>query len=812
MNTTMTETRPTERPEASQDRLLIATIRGHEIRWFEQLSVRDTEIAGGKGANLGELTSFDVPVPPGFVVTAHAFRAFLESSGLTGTIEERLASLNVDDSEALRRTAEELQRLVSQGCVPAGLRQLVVDAYHELERRCEETNLFVAVRSSATVEDMPGTSFAGMNDTFLNVHGEEALLEAVRNCWASLYGARVLFYRRKQGIPEEKVAIAVIVQQMVNADAAGVMFTVNPANNDRHTIVIEGAFGFGDTVVSGMVSPDHWEVSKDTLEITRERAGPKHVATYRDQQGRNERRVLSEEEALRPSLTKAQVKTIAGLGERIEEHYGSPQDIEFARVGEQIYIVQSRPVTTLGEPASQTGERAELPTVIVRGIGASPGIGIGAARVLKSLAESERLQTGDVLVARMTEPDWTPLMKKAAAIVTDEGGMTAHAAIVSRELGIPCIVGTQEATRRILDGVVVTVDAREGVVYRGRREAPKVEEPARRVELGAREAGGGRQIVSLAAPITATRLYVNLGQPELVEKVAAEDVDGIGLLRIEFLVLSVTGNTHPRKLLQERRGDEFRDRLADNLARFARAFAPRPVVARTTDIRTNEYRNMAGGTAFEPEEANPMIGYRGAYRYMQEAELFRLELEAFRRVRVDRGLKNLVLMLPFVRTLAELRACRAQMDQVGLTDDPSFSFWVMAEVPSILYRLPEYAREGVTGVSIGSNDLTQLMLGVDRDSQLLAPLFDERDPAVLGAIRDIVTTCRRLGITCSICGQAPSVYPDLTEKLVEWGIDSISVNPDVLERTRCIIAAAEQRVLLNGAREHLSKARGTQEA
>jgi pyruvate,water dikinase len=304
--------------------------------------------------------------------------------------------------------------------------------------------------------------------------------------------------------------------------------------------------------------------------------------------------------------------------------------------------------------------------------------------------------------------------------------------------------------------------------------------------------------------VTATQLYVNLGQPELAEKVAQADVDGVGLLRIEFMVLSITGNTHPRKLLQEGRGHEFRDRLAESLTRFARVFAPRPVVARATDFRTNEYRNMAGGSEFEPEEANPMIGYRGAYRYLSEPDLFRLELEAFRQVREEQGLRNLVLMLPFVRTLSELRACRRLMDEVGLTRDPGFSYWVMAEVPSILYRLPDYVKEGVTGVSIGSNDLTQLMLGVDRDSQILAPLFDERDPAVLRAIRDIVTTCRRLGITCSICGQAPSVYPELTEKLVTWGIDSISVNPDVIDRTRRIIASAEQRVLLDGARRQFT--------
>jgi pyruvate, water dikinase len=760
-----------------------------DVRWFRELSVQDTDVAGGKGANLGELARMGMPVPPGFVVTATAFSRFLEASGLRPVILDRLAGLNVDVGSALRTAAEDLQQRVRQAPIPDALHETLVAAYRELARPTGQSDPFVAVRSSATVEDMPGTSFAGMNETFLNVRGEEALLEALRSCWASLYGARVIFYRRKQQVPEERMAIAVIVQQMVASEAAGVMFTVNPANGDRRTLVIEGAFGLGDTVVSGQVSPDHWEVNKDTLAVTRERINPKHVRSYRDAQGRTQCQPLDPAQGQQPSLTPDQVRQIADLGRRIEAHYGAPQDIEWAVAGGEVHIVQSRPVTALGEEPA-VGKPPEPAEVVVRGLAASPGIRSGPARVLPSLAESEKLQPGDVLVARMTEPDWTPLMKKAVAIVTDEGGMTAHAAIVSRELGIPCIVGTQDATRRITDGTLVTVDADQGIVFRGQREiarpaAASVREPA---------------VVAAVAPITATRLYVNLGQPELAEKVARQDVDGVGLLRIEFMVLAITGNTHPRKLLQEGRGDEFRDRLAENLAQFARAFAPRPVVARTTDFRTNEYRNMEGGAAFEPEEANPMIGYRGAYRYVQEPDLFRLELEAFRQVREEQGLKNLILMLPFVRTLSELRECRRRMDEVGLTRDPNFPFWVMAEVPSIIYRLPEYVMEGVTGVSIGSNDLTQLMLGVDRDSQTLAPLFDERDPAVLGAIRDIITTCRRLNITCSICGQAPSVYPELTERLVAWGIDSISVNPDVIDRTRRIIAAAEQRVLMDGIR------------
>jgi pyruvate, water dikinase len=469
MSTSILEVQPEagSSPEAPQ---LGSTTAAGNIRWFDELSIQDTESAGGKGANLGELSRADVPVPLGFVATAAAFQSFLDAAGLRRTIIDSLVTLNVDDNEILRQKAEELQQQVRRAPIPDDLREGVIAAYRKLAQRIGEPEPFVAVRSSATVEDMPGTSFAGMNETFLNVRGEEALLEAIRNCWASLYGARVIFYRRKQQVPEERMAIAVIVQQMVASESAGVMFTLNPANNDHRTVVIEGAFGLGDTVVSGQVSPDHWEVNKDTLEITRQWISPKHVLTYRDEQGRNQRRELAPEEAERPSLTSAQVKHLAGLALQIEKHYGCPQDVEYARLGEKIYIVQSRPVTGLAQDETRPGTRSVPRTngqeVLVRGRGASPGSGIGPARVLKSLADSSKLQPGDVLVARMTEPDWTPLMKKAAAIVTDEGGMTAHAAIVSRELGIPCIVGTQEATRRIAEGTLVTVDANQGVVSR----------------------------------------------------------------------------------------------------------------------------------------------------------------------------------------------------------------------------------------------------------------------------------------------------------------------------------------------------------
>jgi pyruvate,water dikinase len=476
------------------------------------------------------------------------------------------------------------------------------------------------------------------------------------------------------------------------------------------------------------------------------------------------------------------VRHLAQLAIKDEAHYGKPQDAEFAVQDEHLYLVQTRPITAVAAAPQSGGPEGE---VLIRGLGASPGVASGAVRVLRAPAEGFAFQSGEVLVAEMTSPDWVPLMRRAAAIVTDGGGMTSHAAIVSRELGVPCIVGTGRATRALHDGDVVTIDAREGVVRRGSLPTLPV---AQSLPLAS----------APSAPITATRLYVNLGEPDRAEAVSQLAVDGVGLLRAEFMILSALGGTHPRRLLETGRGDEFVARMAADLRRFASAFAPRPVIYRSMDFRSNEFRGLEGGQQVEPEEANPMIGYRGCYRYMSEPDLFGLELAAIKRVRAD--FSNLHLMIPFVRTRWEFAECARLVHESGLSQARDLQLWVMAEVPSVAYWIPEYAALGATGVSIGSNDLTQLMLGVDRDSELLAPLYDERDPAVLDAIKRIVEAAHHAGMTCSICGQAPSVYPEYAEQLVRWGIDSISVTADVVDQTRRNIAAAEQRIVLQHAR------------
>ncbi|MHB9106020.1 MAG: phosphoenolpyruvate synthase [Armatimonadota bacterium] len=757
------------------------------IRWFRDLDKGSVNVAGGKGANLGELAKAGLPVPPGFVITAEAFRQFLRAGKADEEIRRRVETLDVNDPARLEEEAKELQQCILSMAIPDDIAAVIRECYRALG---DEGGPFVAVRSSATAEDSPEHSFAGMNETFLNVRGEVELLDAVRRCYASLYGARVLFYRRTEGIPEERIAIAVIVQRMIDSEAAGVMFTVHPATQDRSVLVIEGAFGLGDAVVSGSVNPDHFEVHKETCEIISRAIADKEFRDIRTPDGKTVREELQPPRSTEPSLTDEQAGELCALGVRIEEHYGSPQDIEWALEGGRLYIVQSRAITALGKaaPAEAAPEGKEL----VRGMGASPGVASGVVRVLLRPEEAGKLAKGEILVTRMTAPDWVPVMKRAGAIVTDEGGMTSHAAIVSRELGIPCIVGTREGTKVLQTGQEVTVDARDGAVYAGKREAPQAPAPPPQ---------------AAAAPIiTATRLYVNLAEPELAEEVAARDVDGVGLLRAEFIMQAVTGGAHPRLLMDRGKSDALRDKLAGELRRFARAFHPRPVIYRSLDFRSNEYRGMQGGDKYERQEANPMIGYRGCFRNVVEADLFGLELAAMKAVR-GQGLANLHLMVPFVRTPGEFAQCKAIVDRSGLTAGRDFELWVMAEVPSIIYHLEAYAALGISGVSIGSNDLTQLMLGVDRDSEILAPLFDERDPAVLGAMRDIITTARRLGLTSSICGQAPSVYPELTDLLVRWGITSISVNPDVIERERRLIAQAEQRILLGQARERRERPR-----
>ena len=762
----------------------------------------DVDYAGGKGANLGELTAAGLPVPDGFVVGAPAYAAFCAQTGLREKLTQLLDDVDVEDTAALQAASAAARELFDRTPIPEALSVEIRAAYEQLVG--EDAEGPVAVRSSATAEDTAETSFAGMNETFLNVRGADAVVDAVRRCWRSLFGTRTIYYRGLNGFGQADMDIAVVVQRQVASTRAGVMFTVNPATGDRNELVIEGSFGLGEAVVSGSVSPDRYLVEKDPLCLRRRDVRHKELAIEYDVGGGTRTRALSHEEGLRPTLDELEAIAVAALGLRIEEHYGSPQDTEWAfdRDG-KLWMLQSRPITTLHDeqepaPSVEVAQPAQSQPVLLRGLGGAPGSASGAARVLTSLDDAATLNDGDVLVTHMTSPDWLPLLRRAAAVVTDSGGMTCHAAIVSRELGIPCVVGTGEATHRLRNGELVTVDATRGVVYEGARP------PARVSAAESSGAPGGQPAASVrgglgAAPVTATQILVNLSEPSQVARVKDLPVDGVGLLRAEMMVLEALAGDHPRTLLEEGRGEEFVERMAEGLSEFAAGFAPRPVTYRTIDFRTNEFSGLRGGERFEPHESNPMIGYRGALRYTREPDVFALELAALRQV-WDTGLRNLHVMLPFVRSTRELRACRELIAQSGLLDRPGFELWVMAEVPSVLFNLADYAALGVTGISVGSNDLTQLLLGADRDNEVLAETFDERDPAVTAYLRELIPAARRLGLRTSICGQAPSVHPEYAELLVRAGIDAISVSVDAVERTRRLVAAAEQRVLLDAAR------------
>ncbi len=751
------------------------------VKPFSALSRSDVDYAGGKGANLGEMTGAGLPIPPGFVVGAPAYALFCEAGGLRDRIAKRLETLDVDDTDELAAAAADVREMVEAEPFPAEVEEAIRAGYAEL---CDGTaDVPVAVRSSATAEDTEAASFAGMNETLLNVRGADAVVDAVRRCWSSLFGGRTVFYRAKRGFGQADMDIAVVVQRQILSTRAGVMFTIDPASGATDRLVIEGSFGLGEAVVSGSVSPDRYLVEKGSGAILAREVRRKELVIEPRPDGGTLTRELEGDEATRPALSDEEVDELAALGQRIETHYGSPQDTEwcFDEDG-RAWMLQSRPVTSAGGVPMGAASDGE---VLVHGLGAAPGSSSGQVRIVKSLDGADALAEGDVLVTHMTAPDWVPLMRRATAIVTDSGGMTCHAAIVSRELGIPCVVGTAEATEKLRDGELVTVDATNGEIREGATPI--------KVTATAPEVSGA------ISPVTGTKLLVNLSEPSQIDRAASLDVEGVGLLRAELMVIEALDGAHPRLLMQQGRGEEFVSRMADSLTKFANAFSPRPITYRTIDFRTNEFRGLEGGDQFEPEESNPMIGYRGALRYMREPDLLGLELEAITRV-WDAGHTNFHIMVPFVRTPRELVACRRQMDEAGLIGRPGFELWVMAEVPSVLFHLERYASLGIAGISIGSNDLTQLLLGADRDSEVVAEIFDERDAAVTDYLGQLIPRARELGLQTSICGQAPSVHPEYAEVLVRAGIDAISVNIDAVDRARRMVAAAEQRLMLEAAR------------
>jgi pyruvate,water dikinase len=790
---------------------------------FAEVGLGAIAEVGGKNASLGELIQALAPrgvrVPKGFALTAAAFRLHLAEAALDQSVYRELDALDVGDVAALAATARSIRERVAAAPLPAPVAEQLDQAYDALSREYGEAATDVAVRSSATAEDLPTASFAGQQETYLNVRGRAALDTAVRACLASLFTDRAIVYRVRNGFPHRAVALSVAIQKMVRSDlgSAGVIFTLDTESGFRDVVLITGSWGLGETVVQGRVRPDEFWVHKPTLRsgfrpiLRREIAEKSLKLVYAEGGTKSVREVrVPAADRRRPVLQDEELLTLARWAIAVEDHYSAragrptPMDLEWARDGRtgELFILQARPETVHSQATTATLEmyrRLGEGRILVRGRSVGSRVATGPVRVIVSPAELTRFQPGDVLVARMTDPDWQPVLERAAAVVTDEGGRTCHAAIVSRELGIPCVVGTGHATELLGEGQVVTVscaEGEEGRVYEGAVEFERSEiDPA-------------------TLPVSPVPLMLNLADPDRAFHVAQLPSAGVGLVRIEFVVSSWIG-IHPMALLHPERVPDpdtrarirertasaaspvefFIERLASGVAQIAAAFHPRPVIVRFSDFKTNEYAGLLGGTAFEPTEANPMIGFRGASRYYDDRyrEGFALECAAIRRVRVDMGLENVKVMIPFCRTLEEGRRVLDEMARNGLRrGEGGLECYVMCEIPNNVILAEEFS-ELFDGFSIGSNDLTQLALGVDRDSELLAHVFDERDEGVKRLIRAVIEAAHRKGRPVGICGQAPSDWPDFAQFLAEAGIDSISLNPDSLATVARRLAAAGNR-------------------
>lgn len=787
------------------------------IKWFADITIADVPLVGGKNASLGEmvreLTSKGVKVPNGFAITADAYRHFIRESQLGEQIRSTLADLNTHDTTNLSQRGHAVRQAILSAMLPLDLQERIAEAYRQLQGD-SATPLDVAVRSSATAEDLPDASFAGQQETYLNVQGIPALLETCKRCFASLFTDRAISYRVDKGFDHFKIALSIGVQRMVRSDLAcsGVMFTIDTESGFRDAVLISAAYGLGENVVQGSVTPDEYVVFKTTLKtghrpILQRTIGSKEFALVYDiGGGKMVKNVpVPPAERARLALTDDEVLQLARWGCIVEDHYSAirgqpaPMDLEWARDGRtgELFIVQARPETVQSRKNPDLLESYQLSQrgkVLITGRSVGEKIAMGPVRVIKRAEFIGQFQQGEVLVTDKTDPDWQPIMKKAAAIITNRGGRTCHAAIVSRELGVPAIVGTEHGTDALKDGQVVTVSCAEGdtgYVYDG-----KLPFEVKHTSLK-----------SLGQP--RTKVMMNLANPEEAFALSFIPNDGVGLARMEFIITNSI-KIHPLALVDFERLDDqaakaeierltvgytdkpqyFVDKLAQGAGMLAAAFYPKDVILRLSDFKTNEYANLIGGKAFEPLEENPMLGFRGASRYYHPRYQagFALECRAVNKVRDEMGLTNLKLMVPFCRTVEEGRRVQAQMEKHGLRrGENGLEIYVMCEIPSNVILAEEFA-DLFDGFSIGSNDLTQLILGVDRDSDIVAPLFDERNPAVKKMIAQVIATCRARGRKIGICGQAPSDYPEFAQFLVEQGINSISLNPDtVLKTTQAIL-------------------------
>ncbi|MCK9306212.1 MAG: phosphoenolpyruvate synthase [Methanoculleus sp.] len=756
------------------------------VLWLEEIKKEDIVSVGGKGASLGEMTSIGLPVPKAFVVTAQAFRRFLVETGIEDALFRRLERLDVEDNGALESVSRDVQDLVLSVEIPDHIRQEITDAY----ARMGADGTVVAVRSSATAEDLPEASFAGQQETYLNILGDVDLLDAVQRCWASLYGARAIYYRSKQGFDDRSVNIAVVVQELIRSEKSGVMFTSHPVTGEPLTIV-EGSWGLGEAVVSGSVSPDNYVFDLRSERVVDRLIAEKEIMIIPEGEHGTKIVDLTGEQRTAPVLSDAEVARLAMLGKIAEDHYSNPQDIEWAIVGGDFFILQSRPITTIRRPeipragAESAGKnRGTFGVMLLEGQGASPGIASGRVVIVRDVKDTSAVKDGDILVTKMTNPDMVPAMRRVSAIVTDEGGMTCHAAIVSRELGTPAVVGTKKATKLLKDGQIITVDGEKGTIYEGAVQAP---------------AAAPAAPTAAAAPaqvITGTLVKVNVSLPEAAQRAAATGADGVGLLRIEHLILGLSKT--PGWYIDHGEEEEFIGELYGGIKTVLDAFPGKPVWVRTLDAPTDEFRNMEGGQD-EPIEHNPMLGWRGIRRDLRSPDQFRMQVEAFKRLWAA-GYDNLGVMFPMVNHPDEFIQARTMMKGWGV-DVKNATLGVMIEIPSSAILIEDFIKAGIRFASFGTNDLIQYTLAIDRNNENVADMYEPEHPAVLRLIGYAIKACREHGIECSICGQAGS-DPKMAAWLVGHGITSVSANIDAIPRIREAVARKEQQILLDAARRN----------
>lgn len=770
------------------------------LRFFEEISMPDVAQVGGKNASLGEmyrnLAPKGINLPNGIATTAESYYYFLDHADIRTKIQQELEGLDVRDIDELRVRGAKIRKIILNSNLPEDFEDEIRSGYHQLSQICGRDNLVVAVRSSATAEDLPNASFAGQQDTYLNISGEENVLISVKKCIASLFNDRAIVYRVENNFDHMKVALSCGIQQMVavRSKSAGVMFTIDTETGFKNVVEINSIYGIGENIVQGRVSPDEFTVFKPTMAILKKKVGTKKEKMIPTDDGKTKNISVSHADQERFSITNDQVNTLASWGMEIENHYGHPMDIEWAldEDDDKLYIVQARPETVQSQKDTNIVEEYKLiehGEVITKGSSVGSKIGSGKASKIISIKDLSKFEGGDVLVTEMTDPDWVPIMKKASAIVTDKGGRTCHAAIVSRELGIPCVVGTADATQKIADKSHITVSCAEG-------DEGYVFEGELKFEVNK------TSFKDLQRP--KTKIMMNIGSPDHAFAYSMIPNDGVGLAREEFIIDSHI-KIHPMALLRfdsihdkhtrtiindltrgyENKADYFIDKLAEGIGIIGAAFYPNDVIIRFSDFKTNEYANLIGGTQFEPVENNPMIGWRGASRYYSEEyrEAFELECRAFKKVRDEMGIINVKAMIPFCRDLNEARKVLEIMEQSGLRrGENGFEVYVMVEIPSNVILAEQFA-ELFDGFSIGSNDLTQLTLGVDRDNHTVAHVYDENNEAVKELIRRVIKVAKDKHVKIGICGQAPSDYPEFAKFLVEEGIDSISLAPDTIVKT-----------------------------